>query len=162
MNKPIQNIMVYIDGSEGSITAAQYALCLARSVGATLKAFYVINTKALNELVKARIFLKEEQMNYEQDLKADAERYLNHVRDLAQQKGIPMKTESAMGNVHQEILNRIKDEEIDLFVIGELSHIRSRRDEFYDETERAMRAVACSVLIVKDEERVWEMYNALE
>ncbi len=162
MNKPIQNIMVYIDGTEGSITAAQYALCLARSTGASLKAFYVINTKALNELVKARIFLREEQMNYEQDLKADAERYLNHVRDLAQQKGIPIKTESAMGNVHQEIINRIKEEEIDLLVIGELSHIRSRRDEFYDETERAMRAVSCSVLIVKDEERVWEMYNALE
>ncbi len=162
MNKPIQNIMVYIDGTEGSITAAQYALCLARSTGASLKALYVINTKALNELVKARIFLREEQMNYEQDLKADAERYLNHVRDLAQQKGIPIKTESAMGNVHQEIINRIKEEEIDLLVIGELSHIRSRRDEFYDETERAMRAVSCSVLIVKDEERVWEMYNALE
>jgi hypothetical protein len=66
--------MVYIDGTEGSIAAAQYALCLVRSTGASLKAFYVINTKALNELVKARIFLKEEQMNYEQELKADAER----------------------------------------------------------------------------------------
>jgi nucleotide-binding universal stress UspA family protein len=162
MNKPIQNIMVYINGTEGSITAAQYALSLAHSTGASLKAFYVINTKALNELVKARIFLKEEQLNYEQDLRADAERYLNHVRDLAQQKGIPIKTESAMGNVHQEITNRVKDEKIDLLVIGELSHIRSRRDEFYDETERAMRTVSCSVLIVKDEDRVWEMYNALE
>jgi nucleotide-binding universal stress UspA family protein len=67
-----------------------------------------------------------------------------------------------MGNVHQEIINRVKDEKIDLLVIGELSHIRSRRDEFYDETERAMRTVSCSVLIVKDEDRVWEMYNALE
>jgi nucleotide-binding universal stress UspA family protein len=61
-----------------------------------------------------------------------------------------------------KIINRVKNEEIDLLIIGELSHIRSRRDEFYDETERAMRAVSCSVLIVKDEERVWEMYNALE
>jgi hypothetical protein len=42
-----------------------------------------------------------------------------------------------------------------------LSRIRSRRDEFYDETERAMRTVACSVLIVKDEDRVWEMFEAL-
>jgi len=159
---PIRKIMVYIDGTEGSITAAQYALCLARSTGASLKAFYVINTKALRDLVKARIFLEAEQSEYERDLEADAERYLNHVRDLAQRKGIPISTGSAMGNVHQEIVNKVKEEEIDLLVIGELSHIRSRRDEFYDETERAMRAVPCSVLIVKDEDRVWELFEALE
>jgi nucleotide-binding universal stress UspA family protein len=50
---------------------------------------------------------------------------------------------------------------VDLLVIGELSRIRSRRDEFYDETERAMRSVPCSVLIVKDEDAVYDMYEAL-
>jgi nucleotide-binding universal stress UspA family protein len=159
---PISKIMVYINGTEESITAAQYALTLAASTGATLKVFYVVNTKALNDLVTARIFLKEEQMEYEHDLQADAERYLNHVKDLARTKGITIETESATGNVHQEIVNRVREEDIDLLIIGELSHIRSRRDEFYDESERAMRAVPCSVLIVKDEERVWELYNSLE
>jgi nucleotide-binding universal stress UspA family protein len=154
--------MVYIDGTEASITAAQYALCLAKAGGASLTAFYVINTKALSDLVKARIFLEQEQVEYEQDLEADAKRYLNHVGELAQQKGIPIAMESAMGNVHQEIVNKVKDSEIDLLIIGEVSHIRSRRDEFYDETERAMRAVPCSVLIVKDEDRVWELFDALE
>ncbi len=159
---PISKIMVYVNGTEESITAAQFALTLAASTGATLKVFYVVNTKALNDLVTARIFLKEEQMEYEHDLQADAERYLNHVKDLARTKGIPIETESATGNVHQEIVNRVREEDIDLLLIGELSHIRSRRDEFYDESERAMRAVPCSVLIVKDEERVWELYNSLE
>ncbi len=159
---PISKIMVYVNGTEESITAAQFALTLAASTGATLKVFYVVNTKALNDLVTARIFLKEEQMEYEHDLQADAQRYLNHVKDLARTKGIPIETESATGNVHQEIVNRVREEDIDLLLIGELSHIRSRRDEFYDESERAMRAVPCSVLIVKDEERVWELYNSLE
>jgi nucleotide-binding universal stress UspA family protein len=159
---PIKKIMVFIDGSEGSITAAQYALCLARSTGARLTAFYVINTKALNDLVKARIFLEEEQVEYEHDLEADASRYLNHVQELARSKNVPLSTESTMGNVHQEIVKKVREEEIDLLIIGELSHIRSRRDEFYDETERAMRAVPCSVLVVKDEERVWELFESLE
>jgi nucleotide-binding universal stress UspA family protein len=158
---PISKILVYINGTEESITAAQYALVLAASTGASLKALYVVNTKALNDLVTARIFLKEEQMEYEHDLQADAERYLNHVKDLARSKGVPIETESAVGNVHQEIVNRVREEEIDLLIIGELSHIRSRRDEFYDEAERAMRAVPCSVFIVKDEERVWELYNSM-
>ncbi len=162
MNSPIKKIMVYIDGSEQSITAAQYALCLSKFTRADLTAFYVINTKALDDLLKARIFLKEEQMEYERDLEEDARRYLNHVRELARDKGIAVETKSAMGNVHQEIVKIIKEEGFDLLIIGELSHIRSRRDEFYDETERAMRVVPCSVLIVKDEDSVWEHYESLE
>jgi nucleotide-binding universal stress UspA family protein len=158
---PVSKILVYINGSEESITAAQYAITLAASTGSSLKVLYVVNTKALNDLVTARIFLKEEQMEYEHDLHADAQRYLNHVKELARAKGIPIETESATGNVHQEIVDRIRAENIDLFILGELSHIRSRRDEFYDESERAMRAVPCPVLIVKDEERVWELYNNL-
>ena len=43
----------------------------------------------------------------------------------------------------------------------ELPRIRSRRDELYDEAEQAMRSVTCSVLIVKDEDAVYDMYEAL-
>jgi nucleotide-binding universal stress UspA family protein len=154
--------MVYIDGSEESITAAQYALALSRSTGASLLAFYVVNTKALSDLVKARIFLEEEQMDYEMELRADADRYLNHVRELASGKGIPVETDSVTGSVYQEIINRVKQDDIDLLIVGEISHIRSRRDEFFDEVDRAVRTVPCSVLIVKDEDRVWELYSGLE
>jgi len=161
MAGPINNIMVYIDGSEESMAAAHYAIALASSTRSRLEAFYVINTKALNDLVKARIFLQEEQLDYEHDLREDAERYLKHVGELAQKKNVRIDAAKAVGNVHQEIVKRVKEREIDLLVIGELSHIRSRRDEFYDETERAMRAVSCSVLIVKDEDRAWELYSGL-
>lgn len=161
MDGPIRKIMVYIDGTEGLVTAAQYAICLAHYTQSELQAFYVINTKALSDLVKARIFLREEQVEYEHDLKADAERYLNHVRELARRKGVAIRTESAMGSPYQEIVRKVKEEAIDMLVIGELSRIRNRRDEFYDETGRAMRSVSCSVLIVKDEDRVVQLYDAL-
>ena len=65
------------------------------------------------------------------------------------------------GSVQQEIRKYVQENEIDLLVIGELSRVRSRRDEFYNEAERAMRSVSCSVLIVKDEDRVWELYDTL-
>jgi len=154
--------MVYIDGTEQSITAAQYAVCLARYLEAELSALYVVNTKALEDLVRARIFLREEEEEYEKDLKEDAKRYLSHVRELGQKKGITVEVKSTMGNVHQEIVKAVKENEIDLLVVGEISKIRSRRDEFYDETDRAMRSSPCSVLIVKDEDRVWELYESLE
>jgi nucleotide-binding universal stress UspA family protein len=153
--------MVYIDGSEQSITAAQYAICLASFSGAELIAHYVVNVRAVEDLLKARIFLKDEQVEYERDMEADAERYLNYVNELAVKKGVSITRKRSSGNIHQEIVNAVNEGKVDLLVIGELSRIRSRRDEFYDESERTMRSVTCSVLIVKDEDRVWEMYESL-
>lgn len=161
MSKPIRKIMVYVDGTEQSVTAAQYAICLASFSDAELVACYVVNTRAMEDLLRARIFLKDEQAEYQQDMEADAERYLNHIGELAAQKGVSVTKKRSKGSVHKEIASAVSDEEVDLLIIGELSRIRSRRDEFYDEAERAMRNVPCSVLIVKDEDRVWEMYQAL-
>lgn len=162
MSNPIRKIMVFVDGTEQSITAAQYAICLASFSGAELIAYYVVNTKAMEDLLRARIFLKDEQMEYEHDMEADADRYLNHVKDLAVQKGMSITTKRSKGSVHKEVVNAVNEEEVDLLIIGELSRIRSRRDEFFDEVDRAMRNVPCSVLIVKDDDRVWEMYQLLK
>ena len=156
-----RKIMVYVDGTEQAVTAAQYAICLASFYQADLTALYVINTRAMEDLLRARIFLKDEQVEYEHDMESDAERYLNYVNELAVKKGVSLTTRSSRGNVHKEIVSAIKEDDIDLLVIGELSRIRSRRDEFYDEAERAMRAAPCSVLIVKDEDKVWDMFESL-
>jgi len=153
--------MVYIDGTEQSITAAQYAICCARYFEARFLAVYVIDTRALNELRKARIFLEDEEISYEHDLESDAVRYLNYVRQLASAKGVGVETMNLKGTIHQEISKAVKEQNIDLLFIGELSRIRSRRDEFYDETERAMRTAGCTVVIVKDEEQVLRLYEAL-
>jgi nucleotide-binding universal stress UspA family protein len=161
VGKPINKIMVYVDGTEQSVTAAQYAICLASFSGAELIAHYVVNTRAMEDLLKARIFLQDEEVEYEHDMEADAQRYLNYVGELAARKGVPIVKKHSKGSVHKEIVDAISEYGVDILVIGELSRIRSRRDEFYDEAERAMRTVPCSVLIVKDEDRVWEMYESL-
>lgn len=161
MGKPIQRIMVYIDGTEQSVTAAQYAICLAASSGAELIACYVINTRAVEDLLRAKIFLTDEQIEYEHDMEADADRYLKYVGELAAKKGVSVVKKRGKGSVHKEIVDAVNEHEVDLLVIGELSRIRSRRDEFYDEGERAMRTVPCSVLIVKNEDRVWQLYDSL-
>jgi len=161
VSKPVKKIMVYIDGTEQSITAAQYAICMASCSEAELIVHYVINTKAMDDLLKASIFLKDEELEYEHDMEADAERYLNYVNELAIAKGITITKKTSRGSVHKEIVDSIKENSVDMLIIGELSHIRSRMDEFYDETERAMRSVPCSVLIVKDPMKVWELYESL-
>lgn len=159
MAKLVENILVLVDGTEQSVTAAQYAIMLAKAVEAKVTALYVINTRALSDLVKAKIFLQAEQDEYNLDLQADADRYLGHVRELADRKGVKLETVKSSGTVHQEVRNEVAKRKVDLLVLGELAGVRSRRDEFYDEAERALRSVPCSVLVVKDEERVWELFG---
>jgi nucleotide-binding universal stress UspA family protein len=162
MSRPIRKIMVYIDGSEQSITAAQYAIVLAKTLGSELYALYVVDTRALAELVKSHIFLDSEQDEYRRDLEGDATRYLNHVRELARRKGVAVTTEKSSGAVNVEIKNKVAEFGIDLLVIGDIPQIRSRRDELYNETERAMRSVPFPVLIAKGEDRIWDLYEALD
>ena len=161
MPRLTDKMLVYVDGSEQSITAAQYALCLAKENGAALAVLYVINTRALEDLVKASIFLMEEQEEYSHDIEADAQRYLKLVSEMAARKGVTVETISRKGSIHQEITATVRENGIDLLIIGELSRIRSRRDELYNDTERAMRQVNCSVLIVKDDDRVNDLFEAM-
>jgi nucleotide-binding universal stress UspA family protein len=159
MNGPIERIMVYIDGTEESLVACQYAILLSRSIGAELLAVYVVNTRALNDLVRTRIFLAEEEEEYSRDLEEDAGRYLDYAERIASQKGVAVESIKTSGSVHQEIVRLVEDREVDLLVLGELAHVRSRRDEFYNEAERAMRSARCPVLIVKDADRVEELFE---
>jgi nucleotide-binding universal stress UspA family protein len=119
----------------------------------------VINTRALGDLVRSHIFLEDEEQEYRRDLEADATRYLNHVEQLANEKGVEITTIKKSGNVHQQLIELVDEHAIDLLVLGELPHIRRRRDEFYNEAERAMRSVRCSVLIAKDEDRIYDLFE---
>ncbi len=55
MTKPVERIMVYLDGSEGSILAMRLAVVLADFMGAELYALSIVNTRALSDLVQSHI-----------------------------------------------------------------------------------------------------------
>jgi nucleotide-binding universal stress UspA family protein len=161
MDSLINRVLVYIDGSEESVTAARYAICLSKVINAEFMALSIVNKRALDDLVKSRIFLKSEEEEYTAHIERDADRHLQYIKHLALQKGVAVETIKKHGTPCFEIRDEIEKRKIDLLVIGELPSIHSRRDEFFNETERAMRSVHCSVLIVKDEERVGQLYDAL-
>jgi nucleotide-binding universal stress UspA family protein len=161
MKEPYTNILVYLDGSEDSVTAAMAAIVLAKRLGATLTAVYVVNTRALQDLVKARIFLDIEEQEYRRDIEGDAQRYLNHVERLGIQKGVKVIPVKTSGTVHTEVRNYLQDHHMDLLVLGGISEIHSRRDELLSETDRMMRTAPCPVLVVRDSDMVWDMFESL-
>lgn len=161
-SKPLKRILLYVDGSEGCITAAQFGIVLAKIHNAELTALYVVNISLLKELVKARIFIKTEEMDYEQDLEQDGQRYLRYIEELARVKGVQIKTELVKGVVNKEVTDRIESYQADLLIMGELEPVRSRTDTFHDEAELVFRKAKCSVLVVKDANHVEQLYRAVE
>lgn len=156
-----RRIMVYLDGSEESFIAAEYAVYLAKTLQAALFGIYVINSKALDDLLNSKLFVAGEKEEYKSDLERDAEKYLNEFKNLAAEKGIEATLIKEEGSVHQKVKQAVRLHEITILAIGELTGLRSRRDEFYDEAERIMRFATCNVLIVKDSARVDKLFNTL-
>ncbi|MFA6844579.1 MAG: universal stress protein [Sphaerochaetaceae bacterium] len=160
MGVPFKQIVVYIDGSEGSLSAVMYAVLLAKQNDAKLTAVYVINTRALSELVRAGVFVDVERDEYQNDLQSDADRYLRHAQKLAQQKQVNIETVKLEGTVHVMMTSLLKEINADLLVLGGVADIRSRREELASETDRMMRTSPCPVLVVRDDEEIWEAFES--
>ena len=159
MKAPYSRILVYLDGSEGSMSAAMYAVLLARASGAALHAVYVVNTKAISDLVNARVFISSEKQEYLTDLRKDASRHLRHMEKLAASKDVDVTLESREGVPSAEVSSYIKDHGIDLLVLGSINVVRSRREELTSENDRMMRTAPCPVLVARDDDDLWEMFE---
>lgn len=156
-----EKILLFVEASEESIVAAQYAICLAKWLNMSIYAVYVVDIKTLQELTKAKIFIKMEAMDYERDLEEDGQRYLNHVKDLADEKNVFIETALLKGEVFSEVIKKLEQENIDILIMGKLEEPECRRDFYYNSSERIFRRSPCPVIVVKDHESVKMMYNNL-
>jgi len=161
VNNPIKKILLYIDGSESSITAAQMAIAMAKAHGTVLKVIYVVNESLLGELLKAKIFVEVEKMDYERDLEEDGKRYLNYIVKLANSKSVTVETILRKGVVHEEVAREAEELEADLLIQGELGEVLSLRDSHYEEGERILRRARCSVMVARNAEKIEKMFKQL-
>ena len=159
MKAPFKHMLVYLDGSEGSINALMYAILLAKSSGAALDAMYVVNTKAIGDLVKSRIFIDQERQEFLSDLEKDARRHLRHAEKLASSKDLEIASITKEGSPHHVVLDYIKNNGIDLLILGSVNAIRSRRDELTSENDRMLRTSPCPVLVVRDQDDIWAEFE---
>ncbi len=155
----VRHIMVYLDGTETCIAASQYATYLAKTLDTKLTAIYIVDEKILEDLVRARIFFKEEALDYEYDLEQDGKRYLNHARELATAKGVEMDVVLLKGEVNKLVLEKIGELDVDMLVINEFEEFASRKDAFYDEKERILRRSKVPIVVVTDEDNARDVYD---
>lgn len=157
----LSKIILYIDGSESSITAAQFAILMAKQYGSELSAIYVVNENLLSELLRAKVFVQMEKMDYERSLEEDGKRYLNYVAKLGEKKGVRVETILRKGIVHEEVIRAVEEGRYDLLVQGELGEVLSLRDSFYEESERILRKVNCAVLVVRGKDKIERAFEEI-
>jgi nucleotide-binding universal stress UspA family protein len=158
---PFENILLYVEPNERGLEAARYAIALAKGCRGEIHAVSVINERILEELTRARVFLKEEGVDLLRDLEEDGRRYLSFVEKLAREKGVDLTTDLRRGAVHREVLNKAKDLGATLIVLGEIEEALSRKDVTFNESERIVSDARCPVLIVKGKGLVKALFNAL-
>jgi nucleotide-binding universal stress UspA family protein len=159
MESPIKNILVFLEANESSMDAVRYAVMLSKYHQAKLWAIFVVDTKALQDLLRARIFIKTEELEY--DLEEDGRRYLNYAAEIAREKAVEITPLLIKGIVHREVVKKVRELGISLLVIGELKESMSRRDAFYDESQQVFQRSPCPVLVAKggpDLERLFESF----
>ena len=149
MKELLQTVVVAVSGSEASITAAKYAIALARGYRSRVLAVYVIDTATLRELLKSRIFIEEESADYEKSLEQNGHRYLNYVAELAAKKGVQVEMILRRGTISTEIVEVAEDNNAGLILLGGFED-RGLRDALSRQHREIMKNARCSILVVKE------------
>lgn len=157
----LTNIVLSISGGEPSLVTSKYAISLAKLLSAKLTALYVIDKNSLQELLKSKIFVEIEAVEFEKELETQGINFITRIKKLAETKGVQAEGLILNGIVHSEIVNKAKEMNADLLVIGELKEVLSRTEIFFNEGERILREAPCPVIVVKNQEMVEKLFKDL-
>jgi nucleotide-binding universal stress UspA family protein len=157
----IKTIALSGAGGVKSLSTAKYAVYLAKVLKARLVGFYVVDDQSLKELLKSGIFVAAEAAEYDEELENQGKSFLERVRKMAQSKGVECELLLLRGLVHEAVINKLREINADILVIGELREVCSRKEVFYEAGERMFREANCPVIVVKNPEMVDRLYQEI-
>lgn len=158
-----RNILIPTDGSKDSEYAAQSGLSIARRFGARVSACNIVDT---SRIVETRVVtaggvgagrhygdvvkLPESMVKkMRQRLLDESTEIADRVRKIAESKGVEASIIVRDGKPAPEILKIIRDEDIDLVVIGYTGKGMISRLLIGSVSEKIASTAACSVIIVR-------------
>ncbi|MFB6254012.1 MAG: universal stress protein [Halobacteriaceae archaeon] len=137
------NILIPTDGSDGAQKAIQEGINLAQLTGATIHALYVVDTRDYNTLPESK------WLTLEEELAAEGEEATNQVIEAAETAGVDAVANVTNGVPHEEILQYIAENDIDLIVMA--THGRTGFNRFLlgSITEKIIRRAPIPVHVVR-------------
>ncbi len=140
----VSRILVPTDGSDNSVRAAEYAVSVAKLLGAEIVVVYVIDTVVLDQVARV-----SERDGVERELKSDGERYLRYVVGVAGHEGVKASSLLAKGRPYEQIVHLAKELKMDLIVMGTYGRRGAERILIGSVAERVIEYATCPVLVVR-------------
>jgi nucleotide-binding universal stress UspA family protein len=140
----VKKIMIPTDGSEHSVRAAEYGISIAKTVGAQVLTFFVVDDFVLDQMAKIT-----EREAAERELKADGKGYVNYVVDMATKEGVSSSALIAEGRPFEQIVHFAKDLNVDLIVMGTYGRKGAEKVIIGSVAERVIEYASCPVLVIK-------------
>jgi nucleotide-binding universal stress UspA family protein len=136
-------VLVAVDGSEKSMDAAEYSICISESYNAQLYALNVIR-------VDPDLFISAKMPDYILEMKNESQKYLDKVKLKAREKTIQIKTEIiASLSVAGGIVEYAKNKNINLIVLGTRGISGFKKLLIGSVASGVITYAQCPVLVVK-------------
>lgn len=141
--KGFHRILVAVDGSPVALRAVEQAVRLAKEGGGELAAVHVVPTPPFDVPGGLADFFEQ--------ARANSRRWLKDVETLAQQAGIPLRTEVIVGasSVADAVLGYAETMSADLIVTGTRGRTPSRRILVGSVASAIVEYARCAVLVVR-------------
>jgi len=141
----IERILLPTDGSAPSVAATQYAVMLAKTFGATVKAIFV--DTGLEALEYPEEVIDEEVYEgVHPSVKG-----LVVAKTMCERNGVPCEVEVVQGGVAKRIVRVAEEWEADLIVVGDTGRTGLKRIALGSVAETVVKAAPIPVLVVKAE-----------
>jgi nucleotide-binding universal stress UspA family protein len=136
-------VLVAIDGSEKSMDAAEYSICISESYNAQLYALNVIR-------VDPDLFISAKMPDYILEMKNESQKYLDKVKLKAREKTIQIKTEIISSlSLAGGIVEYAKNKNINLIVVGTRGISGFKKLLIGSVASGVITYAQCPVLVVK-------------
>ena len=146
---PVSHILVLVDGTQSSYRAADYAIELARTVGARLTALAVVDTDTLRQLLHVRILVDVEMAEFERELADSAQHQLDEVRNRAMDKRVKFEDILRSGNSEVIVPIELTERGIDLLAMGAFKSERVKTDLLARQRQQILDRANCPIIVVK-------------
>jgi nucleotide-binding universal stress UspA family protein len=145
----VNHILILVDGTKSSFRAADYAIDLARTLGARLTALAVVDTDTLRQLLNVKILVDSEMAEFERELEQSSQNQLDEVRQRAMSKRVKFEDILRSGNSEVIVPIELAQRKVDLLVMGAFQSERVKHDLIARQRQQILDRSACPILVVK-------------
>ena len=147
----INRILVLSRMNQDSRKAIKLGIFLARKLEAKLVALHFIANSAEAMVANSPDMFPLSAVNSYMVMQESAKENVAEVIKEEQQLGFPIKELISEGESFDEIVNAVKEENIDLLIMNAHEEGRLENALFGGENDAIIRRMPCSILLVKDE-----------